>query len=87
MRAAPHIAGVVVTGDAAIRRAIAHRENTLTEIALEQVDIDEALEALIDDVITDADRLAAIGELGIEEKVEAKARDIVAERLRQREPA
>ena len=87
MRAASPLAvGLLATGDAAIRRA-ADTPRLCTRIDLDSIDSDDVLEARISLAMTDADLVAAVDELGLAEVVEAKARDIVAERLRQGEPA
>ena len=82
MRAAPLLLGGEATGDAAVRRALAYREEAALEIALERFDEDEAFEACIDESLTDADIVQAVQELGLTDRVEAHARSIVAERLR-----
>lgn len=82
MRAAPQRVGVHATSDVAIRRAAEFYESAKHDAANDQFDADEALEDLIDDAITDADYVAAVAELGLEIRVEERARDIVARRLR-----
>lgn len=82
MRAASQLVGVLCTSDAAIRHAAEFYETAAHDAANDKFDSDEALEALIDDAITDADIVAAVAELGLEITVEAKARDIVADRLK-----
>lgn len=82
MRAASQRVSPYSASYAAIRRASVAHEARLFAAVNDQFEAGEATEQHIDEVITDADYVAAVVELGLEVIVEAKARDIVAARLR-----